>query len=126
MPNLNRVEVIGNVGKEPEMRFTPSGTSVTNFSLATNREYLKDGIAIKETDWFNVVAWGNLGENCKQFLVKGSLVYVAGRITLHEWEKPDGIKSSHLEIKARQVVFLSRNENKKEDKQEVEEEDIPF
>ena len=124
MPNLNKLEIIGNVGQESELRFTPSGKPVTNFSVAVNRNYTTaDGEKKQETDWFNVNVWGKLAETCNQFVTKGQLVYVSGRVSLHTWEKQDGGTSSRLDVTANFVLFLNRKDGHKV---EVEEEDVPF
>ena len=109
MPSLNKIEIIGNVGSNPELRFTPNGKPVANFSVATNRKYTKsDGEKVEETEWFDVVVWNRLAETCNQFLGKGQLVYVSGRVFLHKWDKPDGSHGSKLEIQGNSVLFLSR------------------
>ena len=86
MPALNRVQLIGNLGKDPEVRFTSSGKKVCQFSMAVNRRW-KAGSEVKEaTDWFNIEAWGRLGEVCKEFLHKGSLIYIEGRLRTSRYE----------------------------------------
>ena len=91
MLSLNKVMIIGNVGTDPEMRFTPNGNPVTSFRVATNRVYTApDGERRRETEWFTVVAWNKLAESCNQFLTKGRLVYVEGRLRSHTWESQDG------------------------------------
>ncbi len=78
---LNKVMIIGNLGREPEMRYTPSGRPVTTFTVATSRSWnTADGERHTETEWFNVVTWGNLAEICKQYLTKGQQVYIEGRL----------------------------------------------
>ena len=127
MPNLNQINIIGNVGNETEMRFTPSGRPVTSFSVACNRQYKKDGETIKEADWFTVVAWGRLAELCNQFIGKGSLIHVSGRVYLHKWNKHDGTEATRLEINASNVVFLStKSEELASQGNELEPEDVPF
>ncbi len=80
MPSLNRVQLIGNLGKDPETRFTPAGKKVTNFSVAVTRRWRNaEGENKDRTEWFNVEAWGKLGEICQEYLHKGSLVYIEGR-----------------------------------------------
>ena len=125
MISLNNATIIGNVGSETEMRFTPNGKPVTSFSVACNHQYQKNGEMVKETDWFTVVVWNRLAELCNQFIGKGSLVYVSGRVYLHKWEGQDGKVNSRLEINASNVVFLSR---KPEETPvgDVKPEDIPF
>ena len=107
--SLNKVMIIGNVGSEPEMRFTPSGSPVTSFRVATNRVYTTtEGERRQETEWFTVVAWNRLAEQCNQFLNKGRLVYAEGRLHSRIWEGQDGQKRSQVEIIANRVVFLDR------------------
>tara|TARA_B100001971_G_C18187762_1_gene536713 strand:- start:363 stop:797 length:435 start_codon:yes stop_codon:yes gene_type:complete len=109
MASLNKVMIIGNVGNEPEMRFTPNGNPVTSFSVATNRIYTSpEGERKQETEWFSVVAWNKLAEQCNQFLNKGRLVYAEGRLRTHSWEGQDGQKRYRTEIIANRVTFLDR------------------
>jgi single-strand DNA-binding protein len=109
MVGLNKVMVIGNVGTDPEMRFTPNGSPVTSFSIATNRFYnTPEGERKKETEWFDVVTWNRLAENCNQFLTKGQRAYVEGRLRTRSWEGQDGQKHSRTEIIANSVLFLDR------------------
>ena len=139
MLSLNKVMIIGNVGSEPEMRFTPNGNPVTSFRVATNRVYTTaEGERRQETEWFTVVAWNRLAENCNQFLTKGRTIYAEGRLHTRTWESQDGQKHSRPEIVANRVVFLDRQalaplpEEKTEEKTEeageveLEPEDIPF
>ncbi len=87
MPALNRVQLIGRLGKDPESKFTPTGKKVTHFSLAiSNRWKSKDGEAKEYTEWVNVEAWGRLGEICQEYLKKGSLVFVEGRLKTDRYE----------------------------------------
>ena len=107
--------IVGNVGKDPEMRFTPSGQAVTSFSVATNRAYTKDGgEQVKETIWFRVSAWGKTGENCNAYLKKGSKVLVTGRLTADPatggprvWNAQDGTARASFEMSANTVRFLT-------------------
>jgi single-strand DNA-binding protein len=135
MPSLNKITIIGNVGKEPEMRFTPNGKPVTSFSVATNWMYTSpEGERKQETEWFNVVTWDRLAEQCNQFLAKGKLVYAEGRIHTRSWEGQDGQPHSRMEVVANRVIFLDRKasaaltDEKGEDAGggEVEPEDLPF
>ena len=135
MVSVNRMIIIGNLGNEPEMRFTPNGRPVTSFSVATNRRYTtQDGERREETEWFTVVTWGKLAEQCNQFLGKGRLVYVEGRLHSHSWESQDGQKRYRNEIIADRVSFLDRQASAPtgEPRQdiggtdELEPEDIPF
>ena len=135
MVSVNKIIVIGNLGTEPEMRFTPNGRPVTSFSVATNWRYTtSEGERREETEWFTVVTWGRLAEQCNQFLNKGRLVYVEGRLRTHSWEGQDGQKHYRNEIVASRVNFLDRQavatlpEEKPGESAltEVEPEDIPF
>jgi single-strand DNA-binding protein len=139
MPSLNKLTIIGNVGNEPEMRFTPNGKPVTSFSVATNWLYTSsEGERRQETEWFNIVAWNRLAEQCNQFLAKGRLVYVEGRIHTRNWEGQDGQQHSKIEVIASRVIFLEKRgattmtDEKLDEKiddsavAELEPEDLPF
>ena len=138
MVSLNKMTIIGNLGSEPEMRFTPGGRPVTSFNVATNWRYTTaEGERREETEWFNVVAWGKLAEQCNQFLTKGRLVYVEGRLRMRTWEGQDGQKRSRNEIVADRVNFLDRQAAAPSPEEKAEEgvegeagelgpEDIPF
>lgn len=135
MVSVNRIIIIGNLGSEPEMRYTPNGRPVTSFSAATNRRYTtSDGERREETEWFTIVTWGRLAEQCNQYLTKGRLVYVEGRLRTHTWEGQDGQKRFRNEIVADRVSFLERPSSTplSEDKSieggddEIEPDDIPF
>ena len=107
MSSLNKMLVIGNLGSDPEMRYTPNGNPVTSFSLATNRTYTtSDGERREETEWFRVVAWNQLAERCNQYLTKGGRVYVEGRLKSSTWTGQDGQSRSRNEIIANTVMFL--------------------
>lgn len=109
MASLNKVMVIGNLGTDPEMRFTPSGNQVASFRLATTRNYTtSEGERNQETEWFTVVTWGKLAETCNQFLTKGRRAYVEGRLRTRTWEGQDGQKRFTTEIIANRVIFLDR------------------
>lgn len=109
MVSLNRVMLIGNVGTDPEMRFTPSGNPVTSFRVATSRVYTtSEGERRQETEWFTVVAWKKQAESCNQFLTKGQRVYVEGSLRTRSWEGRDGQKRVTVEVIANRVLFLDR------------------
>jgi single-strand DNA-binding protein len=107
--------IVGNVGRDPEMRYTPSGQAVTSFSVATNRQYTNNsGETIKETIWFRISAWGKTGETCNQYLKKGSKVLIEGRLTADPatggprvWTGQDGSTRASFEVSAQTVRFLS-------------------
>jgi single-strand DNA-binding protein len=104
---LNRVTVIGNLGRDPEMRYTPAGQAVTSFSLATTRPgALVDGERRDTTEWFNVVSWGSLAEICNQYLTKGRRVYIEGELRTRGWEHPDGKKHFRTELVANEMILL--------------------
>ena len=99
--------VIGNIGRDPEMRYTSSGKPVTSFSLASSRSWIApDGERREETEWFNVVAWGNLAEICNQKLAKSQQVYVEGRLQTRSWEDERGQRHFRTEIVANEMIIL--------------------
>jgi single-strand DNA-binding protein len=107
MRSLNRVQLIGNLGKNPEVRYTANGSAVANFSLATNESWVgKDGQKNERTEWHNIVAWGKLGEICGEYLAKGRQVYIEGKLTTRSWEDRDGNKRYTTEIKAENMIML--------------------
>ena len=104
---LNKVMVIGNIGRDPEMRYTPSGKPVTSFSLASSRSWTApDGERREETEWFNVVTWGNLAEICNQKLFKSQQVYVEGRLQTRSWEDDRGQRHFRTEVVASEMIIL--------------------
>lgn len=108
MRGLNKVMIIGQLGRDPEMRYTPSGRPVTWFSVATTRSWTSaDGDRREETEWFNVVAWGNLAEICKQHLHKGQSVYIEGRLQTRGWDDQEGKKHFRTELVANEMIILS-------------------
>jgi len=125
---LNKVMLIGRLGRSPEMRYTPSGRPVTTFSLATSRTWnTSEGERRTETEWFNVVAWGSLAEICKQHLNKGQQVFVEGRLQTRHWEDAEGSKHSTTEIVANEMIMLGdRRENNQEGElEELDEDEFP-
>ena len=101
--------IIGNLGKDPEMRYTPSGSAVTNFNVAVNRKWTgRDGQQQEKTTWFRVNAWEKLAELCNQYLSKGSLVFVEGDVEARPWTTQEGEARASLELRAWNVRFLSR------------------
>ena len=128
MASLNKVMLIGNVGNDPEMRYTPGGNPVTSFSVATNRRYTdSNGETKEETEWFRVIAWRKLAEQCNQFLAKGRRVYVEGRLHARNWEGQDGQMRTNLEVTADRVIFLDRRATVSVPEEgEIEPGDLPF
>jgi single-strand DNA-binding protein len=107
---LNKVLLIGNLGADPEMRYTPSGKAVTTFRIAVNRTRRDAGSGEqqKDTQWFNVVAWEQLAEFCTRYLAKGRSVYVEGRLQTRSWDAPDGSKRYMTEVVAQEIILLDR------------------
>ena len=106
---LNKVMLIGRLGRDPEMRYTPTGKPVTSFSVATNRTWVTaDGERHEATEWFNVVAWSELAEICHRYLSKGSRVYIEGRLQTRSWETPDGQKHFRTEVVADEMIMLDQ------------------
>ena len=104
---LNKVLLIGHLGCDPEMRYTPSGRPVTSFSMSTSRSWTSpEGERREETEWFNIVAWGNLAEICKQYLAKGHQVYIEGRLQTRGWEDGTGKKHFRTEVVANEMIML--------------------
>ncbi len=141
MAGLNKVMVIGNLGADPEMRYMSDGTAMTSFRVAASRNFSgKDGERREETEWFSIVTWQKLAEQCSQFLQKGRRVYVEGRLRTRSWDGPDGQKRYRTEVVADHVMFLDRagatpgmgddNDapayNNHEPAPEIEPEEIPF
>ncbi|HZQ97269.1 MAG TPA: single-stranded DNA-binding protein [Chloroflexota bacterium] len=104
---LNKVMIIGNVGRDPEMRYTPSGSAVTSFSVAVSRRWTTPENEVRdETEWFNVVAWNKLAETCNSLITKGRKVYIEGRLQTRSWEGPDGQKKYRTELIASTMLLL--------------------
>jgi single-strand DNA-binding protein len=118
---LNKVMIIGHLGRDPEMRYTPSGKPVTTFPVATSRTWnTSDGERHTETEWFNVVSWGNLAEICKQYLVKGQQVYIEGRLQTRRWEDAEGTKHTSVEIVASEMMILGERRDTNQNNAPVE------
>jgi single-strand DNA-binding protein len=134
--SLNKVMIIGNLGSDPEMRFTPSGSPVTTFRVAVNRVFKSpEGEYKDETEWFSIVTWMRLAETCNQYLTKGQKVYCEGRLHTRSWEGQDGQKRYRTEVVADKVIFLDKRsviaagEEKPDDLEpggEIEPSDLPF
>ena len=108
---VNKVILIGNIGADPELRYTPSGTAVTNFNMATNENWTDNsGDRQERTEWHRIVAWGRLAEICNQYLRKGSKVYIEGRLQTRSWEGQDGQKRYTTEVVARDMQILDSRE----------------
>jgi single-strand DNA-binding protein len=126
---INRVMVIGNLGRDPEMRYTPEGQAVTSFSLAATCTWTSSNGGRRDaTEWFNIVSWGSLAEICNQFLTKGRRVYVDGELRTRGWEQPDGKKHFRTELVASEMIMLGpRPKNRfAEHEPETYEDEPPF
>ncbi len=107
MAGINKAILIGNLGKDPDLRYTPGGQPVATFSLATSEKWKdKDGNMQDKTEWHNIVVWGRMAELAKEYLAKGRQVYIEGRIQTRSWDDKDGNKRYTTEIVARQMQFL--------------------
>jgi single-strand DNA-binding protein len=137
--SFHTIIAVGNVGKEPEMRYLPSGQPVTSFSLATNRQYTNSsGQTVKETIWFRISVFGKQAESCSQYVHKGNQVLVEGRLVADEkggpriWQRQDGTSGASFEINAQTVRFLTRKDAEATGGEEeaaapaVNEDEIPF
>jgi len=134
MASVNKVIIVGNVGRDPELRHTSNGNAVANLSVATSRNYKRGNEQVNETEWHRVVAWGKLAETVGEYVRKGAQVYVEGRLQTRQWEDREGNKRYTTEIVAENVQFLSRSGNGGTQSQtdsaggqeEVDDGDIPF
>ncbi len=109
MPALNRVQLIGRLGRDPESKFTPTGKKVTHFSLAVSQRWKTNGESKEYTEWVNIEAWGRLGEVCQEYLRKGSLVYLDGRLKTEKYEDKGGETRYFTKVVAQFLQFLSGN-----------------
>jgi single-strand DNA-binding protein len=125
---LNKVMIIGYLGRDPEMRYTPSGRPVTSFSVACKRDWKgANGERKEEAEWFNVIAWGSLAEICKQYLSKGQQVYVEGRLQTRSWEDDNGQRHFRTEVVANEMIVLgNRPSPEEEGGAEYDSEEFPF
>jgi single-strand DNA-binding protein len=131
MASLNKVLLIGNLTRDPELRYTPNGTAVSSFGLAVNRKYKKDEEWVDDVLYVDIVSFGKQAENCTEYLSKGSPVFIEGRLQWRSWEGEDGQKRSKHEVVASSIQFLSKG--KEEGSKEtgragsnVVEDDVPF
>ena len=109
MPALNRVQLIGRLGRDPESKFTPTGKKVTHFSLAVSQRWKANGESKEYTEWVNIEAWGRLGEVCQEYLTKGSLVFLEGRLKTEKYEDRDGETKYFTKVVTQFIQFLSGN-----------------
>lgn len=136
MPALNKVMVMGNLGADPEMRYTTNGAAVTTFSVAVNEQWNdQNGERRARTEWFSVVTWNKTAENCAQYLRKGSLVFVEGRLQTRSWDGQDGKKQYRTEVVGDRVNFIDTGERRGEPRPpvargdadgDIDPDDLPF
>jgi single-strand DNA-binding protein len=123
MPALNRVQLIGYLGRDPESKYTPTGKRVTDFPIAITQRWKSEAGETKEhTEWVQIEAWGRLAETCHEYLGKGSLAYVEGRLQTDRYEDPEGETHYFTKVVARTVQFLSDN---RDDEHLIESADVP-
>lgn len=128
MDGLNKVMLIGNLGKDPEMRYTANGNAVANFSMAVSRSRGSGESRTEETEWFTVVLWEKQAEFVAQYAAKGQKVYVEGRLATRTWDK-DGVKQFRTEVVGEKVMLLSRNDKQPVAagvQEEMDPDDLPF
>lgn len=127
---LNKVMLIGRLGQDPEMRYTPSGKPLTKFQMAVNRSWTSsDNEKKTETEWFTVVSWGKLAEICNQYLNKGQQVYIDGRLHTRNWVDDEGANHSAVEVVAQEMIMLGgpkENEGSDRSDQATSENEYPF
>jgi single-strand DNA-binding protein len=109
---LNKLMIIGNLGKDPEMKYTANGKAITTFSVAVGRvTRTPDGQNTEETEWFRVVAWDKLAETCNQYLHKGSKVYIEGRLQTRKWTDSNGVEQKMIEVVANEMMMLDSRQD---------------
>lgn len=120
--NVNKVILIGNLTKDPEVRYTPQGSAVANFTIATNRSWSVEGVQKEAVDFHNVVAWNKLAELCGQLLTKGTMVYVEGRLQTRNWEANDGDRKYKTEVNIDEMIILkSKKDGDGDDGDDIDE-----
>lgn len=125
MATLNKVFLIGNLTRDPELKYTANGTGVTKFGLAVNRTYNSDGEKKQETCFVDITAWDKLAEVCNEHLSKGRLIFVEGRLQYQSWESDDGSKRSKIEVVAQNIQFLGGKQENDEEAESTDD-DVPF
>jgi single-strand DNA-binding protein len=124
---LNKVILIGRLGKDPEVHYTPDGKMITNFNLATDEQWKdKQGEKVQKTEWHKIVVFGKLAEICGNYLVKGKLVYLEGKLQTRSWENKDGVKQYTTEIVANDMKMLGDKQKAEAEPPQPPQEDVPF
>jgi len=126
MPSHNKVQLMGNLTRDIELRYTPSGKAVADLGLAINNKYKKGDDWVEEVTFVDVTLWGKLAENCAEYLEKGKACFIEGRLKFEQWETDDGDKRSKLKVEAITVQFLNQQMNVGGAKDRPEKDDIPF
>ena len=127
MRGINHVLLAGNLGRDPDLRHTDSGTPVCNFSIAINEVWTdKNGTQNERTEWARIVTWDRLAENCGKYLTKGSPVLVIGKMQTREYTDRDGNERKSTEVQARRVEFLGSGEKREPEQDHITDDEIPF
>lgn len=127
MASLNKVLLIGNLTRDPELKYIPSGAAVANFGLAINRSYTNSaGEKVDDVCFVDVVAWNRLAEVASEYLTKGRPVFVEGRLQMRTWEQEDGRKRTKLEVVAQNIQFLGGSKGTASEEEDAGDDDVPF
>ena len=127
MSGVNKVILIGNLGKDPEVRYLDNGVAVANLSLATSENYKnKDGAKVTQTEWHDIVLWRGLAEVAEKYLKKGSSVYIEGKLRTNKWVDKDENTRYKTEVLAEKLTMLGRSQNQEQSSESTSEDDLPF
>ena len=127
MSGVNKVILIGNLGKDPEVRYLDNGVAVANLSLATSENYKnKDGEKVSQTEWHDIVLWRGLAEVAEKYLKKGSSVYIEGKLRTNKWVDKDENTRYKTEVLADKLTMLGRSQNQEQPSESTSEDDLPF
>ena len=127
MSGINKVILIGNLGKDPEVRYLDNGVAVANLSLATSENYKnKDGEKVTQTEWHDIVLWRGLAEVAEKYLKKGSSVYIEGKLRTNKWVDKDENTRYKTEVLADKLTMLGRSQNQEQSSESTSEDDLPF
>ena len=127
MSGVNKVILIGNLGKDPEVRYLDNGVAVANLSLATSENYKnKDGEKVTQTEWHDIVLWRGLAEVAEKYLKKGSSVYIEGKLRTNKWVDKDENTRYKTEVLADKLTMLGRSQNQEQSSESKSEDDLPF
>jgi len=122
---MHKITIIGHLGRDPEMRYTPEGQAVTTFSVASSRKYKTTaGEQREETEWFNVSAWGKLGETCNQYLTKGKQVYIEGRLKTRTYQAQNGETRFSIDVTCQEIQFLGGGQGQGQGQGQDQDQDV--